>query len=119
MILAIAIFGFGFLNPVMAPSIEESELEIPEGGEVSYTGEGVCLPHANPGDFETLECAFGILVDDKYYAVDLSQEMSAEFQTGVMMTVEGWFVPLELLSNDRWYNYAIEGVIQVSKLELQ
>ena len=40
------------------------------GSEVSLSGETVCLPHKNPGDFQTLECAIGFKdTAGNYYAL--------------------------------------------------
>ncbi len=44
--------------------------EAPANGPITIQGTMVCLPHKNPGEFQTLECAFGLKDDnDRYFAL--------------------------------------------------
>lgn len=85
--------------------------------QVTMTGTFLCLPHKDPGEFETQECAFGIQTEDgKYYAVDfaLSSNNGIEPDIGEEFSAQGIFVPIEQLSSDRWQNYPIEGIFSVT-----
>lgn len=108
----VALFGFGFA--VQAPVVEnEPSDDVALQEEVKLTGESVCLPHKNPGEMQTMECAYGLQADDKYYALDLGSFMM-DFETGKTMTIEGTFVPLEALSSDQWQKYDVEGIVTVA-----
>ncbi len=115
--LFVAIFGFGFT--VHAPTVEEMPAQEPgesTSTEIDLTGTSICLPHANPGEFETMECAFGIEANGENYAVDLANVSGTEFQTGMLTTIKGSFVPVEALSSDHWQNYDIKGIVTVTEL---
>ena len=111
----VAMFGFG--TYALAP-VHTEEDPVPEAdlqAEVKLTGESVCLPHKNPGEMQTMECAYGLQVDDKYYALDLGSFIM-DFQTGETVNIEGTFVPLEALSSDQWQKYDIEGIVTVTAI---
>jgi hypothetical protein len=93
--------------------------EIPK--KVTVTGKGECLPHKNPGEIQTLECAFGLLEDKtgKHYAVDLRliENGQMDFPTGTRVRVTGTMVPANQLNSDMWQKYNMEGIIAVDKVE--
>lgn len=93
----------------------ETELETPE--RVTMTGTFLCLPHKDRGEFQTMECAFGIQTEDgKYYAVDFSLSSNSEIEPaiGEKFTAGGILTPIEMLSNDHWKIYPIEGIFSVT-----
>lgn len=112
--LGFALFGFG--GAVQAPVVQnEPSDEVALQEEVRLTGDSVCLPHKNPGEMQTMECAYGLQVDDNYYALDLGSFMM-DFETGKTMTIEGTFVPVEALSGDQWQKYDVEGIVSVTAI---
>ncbi len=88
---------------------------------VSYrgtlTGEVVCLPHADTTGPQTKECAIGMKTETgEYYSLDFgtfSQERP-DLGTGDRFTATGLITPAEMLSNDQWKKYAIEGIFSVT-----
>ena len=86
---------------------------------VTLEGRYVCLPHAETDGPQTLECALGIRTDDgKHYALDLQGVGgTGDVQTEGRIRVTGSFVPLAALSSDRWYRYAIEGIVSATGFE--
>lgn len=111
----VVLFGFGGFA-VQAPVVENvpsEEVALQE--EVKLTGLSVCLPHKNPGEIQTMECAFGLQVGNEYYSLDLGS-FAADFQTGVNMTIEGTYIPLEALSSNQWQKYDIKGIVTVTSI---
>jgi hypothetical protein len=88
---------------------------------IRIAGTYLCLPHTNPGDFQTLECAFGLKQDvtGEYYAIDLSllQTMPFDYPTGSHLQIEGVFIPSSQLGSDILQRYPIEGVIGVTTVQ--
>lgn len=60
---------------------------------IEITGEIVCLPHKNPGEFQTMECAFGIKDNNtgNYYGLAFDPEENDLTMTGETVTVKGDF----------------------------
>lgn len=86
---------------------------------VTLTGTYGCLPHLNPGDVQTQECAFGIQTDEGvYYAVNFgaSAEAMNQFKSGERVTAEGFIVIKEALSSDEWAKYNMKGIFTVSNV---
>lgn len=86
---------------IQQPPPPPSNSSIPANNtEVSLTGEAVCLPHKNPGEFQTLECAIGFKdTAGNYYALR-GQPM------------EWWGTEVTgTFTNDTSGNYDIVGVI--------
>ena len=81
----------------------------------SYSGTYVCLPHKDQSGPQTLECAFGIHLDDgSHYGLDFSAFSSAQgmtVATGERIRIEG-----TLVSGDQWNIYDIRGVIRVANI---
>lgn len=114
----LALFGLVLLLPACASQEGAAPADTPE--ELTLTGTFMCLPHKEQGEFETMECAFGMqTADGKYYAVDLglSSEGGVEPPMGEEFTATGVFTPIEQLSNDYWQRYPIEGIFSVTKLQ--
>jgi hypothetical protein len=68
---------------------------IPQEGEITITGEVVCLPHKDTSGPQTLECAFGLENNEgTYFALqDSSIDYSniAGLEVGSRVTIEGTF----------------------------
>lgn len=63
------------------------------GTTMTITGEVVCLPKKHKGEFQTLECAYGILADNgQYFALsDPTMQYFSDLPTGQRATVQGTF----------------------------
>lgn len=86
---------------------------------ITISGTYTCLPKKNTGGPVTLECALGLLTDKSYYGLDMSGIKSENYpfiQDGTSITIEGFLVPIELVSADRWQTYDIVGVISVERI---
>lgn len=88
---------------------------------VSKTGFWECLPHTDTSGPQTLECAFGLKVenDNTHYALDLRllETGPLDYPTGSRIRVEGILIPAEQLSTDYWRKYPIEGIISVTSVQ--
>ena len=83
--------------------------------EIVVEGEFICLPHKNPGDFQTLECAFGLKTKDgENWALDtqnLNQAGQDKINAGGKLKVSGRPTLIEQISQDFWLKYDIKGII--------
>lgn len=90
------------------------------GQSVTLTGTYVCLPHRNPDQPHTLECAYGLAVGETNFALDtsqLSQNIILNLRTDDLITVSGVLTPAEELTDDAVYqSYDIEGVITATAI---
>ncbi|MGI5826229.1 MAG: hypothetical protein ACOX50_02350 [Patescibacteria group bacterium] len=84
---------------------------------VTVKGEVICLPHKNPGDGITLECAFGLKGDDgKNYGLKYTDPESPWMvDTGKRIEVSGNLVPDEQGIYDVVGNIEIETVTPLSE----
>ncbi len=122
----IAIMAFFFYlesHPDKNPLKNDSSLPpIHQGNdmdrEVTLKGTYICLPHKDTNGPQTLECAFGFKGEDGFnYALSMEQSDTPDFQDGKSVSVEGFFVPVEALSNDHWQKYDIKGILQIKKIQ--
>lgn len=127
----IFILGLGIIAYAVylaySPRIEPQDGNIPgeiDKGisyEVTISGSFACLPHQNPGEVQTLECAYGLqTADGGYYALDLgllSLDERNKVEAGGLVTVSGTLVYKEALSSDMWQKYAMVGIIQVKSVQ--
>ncbi len=78
-----------------------------------------CLPHKNPDQPHTLECAFGIAVDqsDGHYAVNtaLMSRYPVDYPTGTKVRITGVVTPANQLSSIQQYD--IDGIISATSIE--
>jgi hypothetical protein len=78
-----------------------------------------CLPHRDRTGPQTMECAFGIAVDqsDGHYAVNTSlmSTYPVDFPTGTRVRVTGIVTPVEQLSSIQKYD--IDGIISATEIE--
>jgi hypothetical protein len=78
-----------------------------------------CLPHKDTTGPQTLECAFGIAVDqsDGHYAIDtrLMAMYPVDFPTGTKVRVTGVVTPANQLSSVQKYD--IDGIISATTIE--
>lgn len=81
---------------------------IPENS-VTLKGEIVCLPHLNPGEVQTLECAYGLKTESGYYGLKINN--IEELKMGSIVTVTGKYKSPEL--NEK---FNISGTIEVEEL---
>lgn len=89
--------------------------------EETYSGEYVCLPHTDTSGPQTMECAFGLKLDDgKYIAIDWGELMTSgaamEIKSGDRIELTGLFVPVEQLNTDQWRKYPITGILSVKNM---
>lgn len=88
---------------------------------VTKKGFWECLPHKDTKGPQTLECAFGIAIDqsDAHYALDLHLLSSGpiDFPVGTHIQVEGVLVPSNQLNSDMWQKYPIDGIIAVTGIQ--
>lgn len=90
--------------------------EVPQ--QVVVTGLWECLPHKDRTGPQTMECAFGMAIDqsDGHYAIDTSlmSEYPVDFAVGTHIRVQGVRVPANQLSSVQKYD--IDGVIQATSI---
>ncbi len=88
--------------------------DLPAGGEVSLSGEFVCLPHKDTDGPQTMECAFGLKTDDgTYYGLhDTSGDYSqlGTLPTGTRITVHGTNKPEQ---SDKYQSIGVVSVREV------
>jgi hypothetical protein len=93
--------------------------ELPQ--RITVEGFWECLPHKNTSGPQTMECAFGIAVDqsDGHFAVDtrLMSTYPVDFPTGTKVRVTGVMTPANHLSSDMWQKYPIDGIISATSIE--
>lgn len=99
---------------------EDTQVLQPQSQPVTMTGSYECLPHRDTSGPQTLECAFGLLMGDTYYAIDTSQvgnNVLTTLNTGDQITVSGELTQAEDLDPEsRLLIYDIAGVIQASAI---
>jgi len=111
----------GINNPSEQPNTPSQPQ--PSGDIVTITGTGICLPHKNPGEIQTMECALGLKADNGgNYALNLDGlpggAPAADFQTGTHYKLTGIMVPLDMIkADDPMLKYDIKGRLAVTKLE--
>jgi hypothetical protein len=92
--------------------------EIPHQITMKATWE--CLPHKDTSGPQTMECAFGVQDQHgkKHYAIDTNQLQGGpiDFPTGTSVELEGTYVAAEMLNNDAWQKYDIQGIISVTSI---
>lgn len=83
--------------------------------QITVTGESVCLPHKEQGEFQTLECAYGIkATNGNYYGLrDPEMKYMSSLATGETVTVSG------IITSAPETNYDIVGIIEVQSLSTQ
>jgi len=86
---------------------------------ISVVGFSECLPHKDTSGPQTLECAFGIAIDqsDGHYAIDTSlmSTYPVDFPTGTKVRVQGIMTPANQLSSIQKYD--IDGIIRATSIE--
>ena len=84
--------------------------------EATLIGIPECLPHRDQTGPQTLECAFGIKLDDgTYYGLDMS-DIPGDYQSHEgYISVHGMLTPIEMLSSDWWQQYDVKGIMKVSE----
>lgn len=101
-------------------SQDESQLAQPQSKTVTMTGSYECLPHRDTSGPQTLECAFGLLMGDTYFAIDTSEignNILTTLNTGDQITVSGQLTPVDQLDPEsRLQTYDIAGVIQATTI---
>lgn len=83
----------------------------------TLSGKWECLPHKEKGDYQTLECAFGILADDgAHYEIDTSlmERAPVDYPTGARVRVTGIVTPVEQLNSVQIYD--IKGVMRATEI---
>lgn len=83
-------------------------------------GSWECLPHKNTKGPETVECAFGVVVDRSttHYALDLSNFSGVDnFPAGEHLRVTGTRVERNQTNAWMWERYPIDGIIRIPSFE--
>jgi len=115
LVIAVLVAGFYALNAYIYAEKQGDPSDV-RSYRGTLSGEIVCLPHRGDGP-HTLECAMGLKTDvGEHYALDLTA-MSQEhppLDTGKRFTANGLITPVEMLSNDHWQRYDIEGIFSVT-----
>jgi len=117
-VLVLAVAGLGlYMSFVPPPVISEPGIVGEESPRAStpvepaqsqtIVGFWECLPHKNTSGPQTMECAFGIAVDqsDGHYAIDTSlmSTYPVDFPTGTKVRVTGIVTPANQLSSVQKY----------------
>lgn len=105
---------FAFNQYIYNQKQADQEILPPFDGEIM--GEYVCLPHRDTQGPQTMECAYGIRLDDgTHMALDFGPDPEdlAQFQVGERATLTGHFTPIQVISSDRWFKYDIKGIFSV------
>lgn len=99
-------------NPVPSITVTPSPK-----GEMSFQGRIVCLPHKDPGEVQTLECAYGLVTNNGiYYGIEDSKQDYSTISNAPMnqdINLLGTFIPGESAI------YPTIGVIKVISITLQ
>lgn len=102
------------LPPQEPLSPQKNVVTPPANKQASITGQIVCLPHKNPGEVQTLECAFGLIDQQGMYFslrdTDPEYENISSVPMQVPVEVKGKYTPGE---NDI---YQSVGVIEVESI---
>lgn len=107
-------------SPTTSPILNINPNDPPR--EQTIEGEYVCLPHKDSDGPQTLECAFGIrLNDNSYVALDMGNllhtDINAKLQIGSRIKVSGLYVPIEQINTDMWQKYPLKGIMKVNTIE--
>jgi hypothetical protein len=91
--------------------------ELPQ--QQTLVGTWECLPHKDTTGPQTMECAFGIFVDEthEHYAVDTSlmSTYPVDYPTSTKVRASGIVTPVEQLSSVQKYNIA--GILRATVIE--
>ncbi len=91
--------------------------ELPQ--RITVDGFWECLPHKDRNSPQTMECAFGIAIDqsDGHYAIDTSlmSTYPVDFSTGTKVRVKGILTPVEQLSSIQKYD--IDGILRATNID--
>ncbi len=117
----IIISGFLYFCPSFNKSepqvVPQVNFELPRSQTI--VGYWECLPHKNTGGPQTLECAFGLAVDqsDGHYAIDtaLMSMYPVDYPVGTKVRVTGIVTPANQLSSIQKYD--IDGIIRATVIE--
>jgi len=115
-ILVLGVLGFFAFNQYIYHQKQASETILPPfDGEI--TGEYVCLPHKDTRGPQTMECAYGIRLEDgTHLALDFGQNQQdlSQFQVGQTARLNGHLIPIEAVSSSHWFKYDTRGIFYVS-----
>ena len=130
-LVALGVYGYASYQPrsePQAPSgvvsnwgqpavIKDDYSELPQ--RMTVTGFWECLPHKDRTGPQTMECAFGIAIDqsDGHYAIDTSlmSTYPVDYPTGTHVRVEGIVTPANQLSSVQKYD--IDGIIRATSIQ--
>lgn len=93
----------------------QSYKEQPAGEAITVSGEVICLPHKNPGDFVTMECAFGLAGEDgkNYGLINADAMQPLMIDTGKQVEVSGTLVSDEQGVYDVVGNIRIDSITEL------
>lgn len=116
-LLVIVVAGVGY-TLANTPKTEPPVKYTPPQSQ-TVVGYWECLPHKNTSGPQTLECAFGIAIDqsDGHLAVDTSlmSTYPVDYPTGTKVRVTGIVTPVNELSSIQKYD--IDGIIRATVIE--
>lgn len=107
---------FGIMRSISNKPVVETPSPGPVMTEVDLIGTYVCLPHRNTSGATTMECAFGLQVENgDYYALDMSAVTfpADSFNTGDKIRVTGKLTDKSFEQTNIWNTYNIVGGIRV------
>lgn len=111
-LLVVGVLAYGASTYKTAPTSPDGTL--PPTGPISVEGVVLCLPHKNPGEFQTMECAYGLKNDaGTYFALSDTDPMYrnvGNVPMNIRVKVDGSFTPRTES------NYQDIGVISVTKI---
>jgi hypothetical protein len=113
-VVALGFFKVPIPNQNVSDWRKDSQQEPPE--RVSVVGYFECLPHKDRSGLQTMECAFGVAIDqsDGHYAINtaLMSTYPIDYPTGAKVRVTGNLVPPEPTSK-----YDTDGTIWATTIE--
>ncbi len=118
---------------VESPSLSEDDLSVPQekspdadnpdirSYRATLTGAYECLPHKNQNGPQTMECAFGIKLDDgSHYALDFNfaSQTPPNIEMGTRVSASGLVTPIEMLSSTHLRDtYNVKGILSVENIK--
>lgn len=99
--------------PAPTPSASDN------AGVDTFSGTLACLPHKKSDGPQTLECAYGLKINDDYYAIDTTFFPSSitSIPTGDKVIITGKMTPIAEIPNAGLEKYDIKGTILLSDIE--
>ena len=118
--IVVIVCGFYFINNKIYQNKQSGDAGV-EAYQATLSGVQTCLPHRDTTGPQTLECAIGMQTEaGEYYVLDLTSvsQIPQGIESGQRFTASGAVTRIELLSEDQWQRYDVEGIFPVTDLFL-